>query len=122
MVPHLATWGCSRCGNQAVSDQHLSKGCEICWSRRTRQHALLGCAAGCRSSLSVVLCRSDKFTGTVSEIVSGDCLLVKDKASGGGWLRFLKCRANLLGESLGWGGTRARRRNCAGPRSDALPV
>lgn len=25
--------------------------------------------------------RSDKFTGTVTEVVSGDCLVVRDKAS-----------------------------------------
>lgn len=25
---------------------------------------------------------SDKFSGTVAEVVSGDCLVVKDKASG----------------------------------------
>lgn len=28
---------------------------------------------------------SDKFTGTVCEVVSGDCLMVKDKASGALW-------------------------------------
>ena len=33
-------------------------------------------------SLFASLPRSDKFTGTVSEIVSGDCVVVKDKASG----------------------------------------
>ena len=53
---------------------------------------------------------SDKFTGVVAEVVSGDCLIIKDKASGGGWLWrpgqgcavLAACGATGAAEQLGW--------------------
>lgn len=52
-------------------------------------------------SLAAVLC-SDKFVGRVAEIVSGDCLVVKDKTSG------LERRINLSSIRAPRMGTRDR--------------